>query len=97
MIELSDVERALKKVEKKFDDSTLAMEMLRELKKSGQRKFIIIIVLIIALIGTNLGWLIYESQFETVAEETIVDSEDNGIATYLENSESGDIIYGKDN
>ena len=47
---------------------TLAMEMLKELKKSAQRKFIIIIILIIALIATNLGWFIYESQFETITE-----------------------------
>ena len=45
------------------------MEMLKELKRSGTRKFIIIVILIIALIGTNVGWLLYESQFETV--ETI--------------------------
>jgi len=60
------VEQKLDNVQEKFEQNTLAMEMLKELKKSGQRKFIIIIILIIALIGTNLGWLIYESQFETV-------------------------------
>lgn len=63
------VEKKLKKVEKKFDDTTLAMEMLQELKKSSQHKFIIIIILIIALIVTNVGWLLYESQFETTLEE----------------------------
>jgi uncharacterized membrane protein len=92
------VEKKLKKVEKKFDDTTLAMEMLQELKKSSQHKFIIIVILIIALIVTNVGWLLYESSMETVAEteETIIDS-GNGIATYLENSESGDINYGENN
>ena len=53
-----------------MEDNTLALEMLKELKKSGQRKFIIIIILIIALVGTNLGWLYYNSQFETIAEES---------------------------
>ena len=56
-------------MEKKLEEKTLAMEMLQELKKQGQHKFIIIIILIIALIGTNVGWLIYESQWETVVEE----------------------------
>ena len=97
MVSLSDIERKLEKVDKKLEESSLAMEILRELKKSGQRKFVIIIILIFALIVTNVGWLIYNAQFETVTEETIVDSEDNGIATYLENSNSGDINYGKDN
>lgn len=63
------IEGKLEEVNKKLEDSTLAMEMLKELKKQGQHKFIIIIILIIALIGTNVGWLIYESQFETVSEE----------------------------
>ena len=98
MVELTDIERKWEKVDKKLEESYLAMEMLRELKKSGQRKFIIIIILIVALIATNVGWLIYNAQFETVSEieETTVDG-DNGIATYLENSNSGDINYGENN
>jgi hypothetical protein len=69
MVELSDIERKLNNVEKKLEDDTLAMEMLKELKKQGQYKFIIILILIVALIGTNIGWLIYNSQFETVTDE----------------------------
>lgn len=52
----------------KQDDNTLAMEMLKELKQSAKRKFIIIIILIIALVASNVGWLLYESQFETITE-----------------------------
>ena len=52
----------------KQDDNTLAMEMLQELKRSAKRKFIIIIILIIALVASNVGWFIYESQFETITE-----------------------------
>lgn len=98
MDNLEKVEKKLNKVQKQFEENTLAFEMLRELKKSAKRKFIIIVILIIALIGTNVGWLMYNSQFEVVAdtEETIVDG-GNGMATYLENSSSGDINYGKDN
>lgn len=70
MDKLTKVEKKLNNVEKKFEENTLALEMLKELKKQGQHKFIIIIILIIALIGTNVGWLIYESQFETITEET---------------------------
>ena len=69
MVELTDIERKLEKVDKKLEESSLAMEMLRELKKSGHRKFIIIIILIVALIATNVGWLIYNAQFETITEE----------------------------
>lgn len=66
---LLKIEHKLDKVQEKFEENTLAMEMLKELKKSGTRKFIIIIILVLALIGTNVGWLIYESQFETITEE----------------------------
>lgn len=44
-----------------------------EQEKAHQHKlnvklFAIIIILIIALLGTNIGWIIYESQFEVVGE-----------------------------
>ena len=69
MDNLEKVQEKLEKVEEKVEENTLAMEMLKELKRSGTRKFVIIVILIIALIVSNIGWLLYESQFETV--ETI--------------------------
>lgn len=64
-------------------EKALAIETIHDLK-------IIIIFLIIALVGSNLAWLIYESQWEEVEATTV-----NGdSATYLEDSESGDINYG---
>lgn len=76
---IEKIEGKLDEVSKKLEDNTLAMEMLKELKKQGQHKFIIIIILIIVLIGTNIGWLIYESQYETLTEETTqyIDDIDN--------------------
>lgn len=40
--------------------------------KQQKRLFILCIILIAALIASNLGWVIYESQFETVEEDTSV-------------------------
>lgn len=77
-------------------EKSLAMEMLEELKRANKRNFAIIVVLIIVFVGSNIGWLIYESQYEVVGETTTVDAGD-GVATYLENSNSGDINYGEDN
>ena len=68
--------KKINNVQKKFDENTLAMEMLTELKTSAKRKFIIIIILVIALIGTNLAWLIRESQFETITEDELQVMED---------------------
>lgn len=39
-----------------------------------KKMFWTIIMLIVALIGTNLAWLIYESQFETVTSDKVEQS-----------------------
>lgn len=82
-----------------MEKDTLATEMLKELKAQSKRKDIIIIVLIGVILAMIIGFFIYENQFEVVAdtETTTVDGGENGIATYLENSESGDINYGENN
>ena len=85
------------------EEEPLATEMMKELKIIGREKTAIIILLIIVLVATNVYWIKkytdydYETNSEEMTEETIVDSEGDGMATYLENSESGDIINGKDN
>ena len=54
-----------------MEEKSIAMEMLQELKRTNKRNFITIIILLVALIGSNISWLIYESQYETFGEETI--------------------------
>lgn len=82
-----------------MEKETLATEMLREIKAQSKRKDIIIIILIGVILAMIISFFIYENQFEVVAdtETTTVDGGENGIATYLENSESGDINYGENN
>lgn len=80
-----------------MEKETLATEMLKELKAQSKRKDIIIIILIGVILAMIIAFFIYENQFETVSEQTTVDGGENGVATYLENSESGDINYGEDN
>ena len=65
-------------------------------ERRAKRLIAIIVLLIVLLVGSNIGWLIYESQFEDVitSEEIIVDAEENGIANYIGND--GDIYNGKD-
>ncbi|MBQ6127079.1 hypothetical protein IJI69_00310 [Candidatus Saccharibacteria bacterium] len=38
-------------------------------ERTTVRLWVIIIILAVMLIGTNIGWLLYESQFETVSDE----------------------------
>jgi hypothetical protein len=56
----------------------------------------VIVLLIVLFVGSNIGWLVYESQFveAETTEEIIVDAEDDGIANYIGND--GDIINGED-
>jgi cell division septal protein FtsQ len=76
------------------EQHSLAYELLVECKKKTQRDFLVIVLVIVLLFVSNILWLWYMSQFDYSSEETIVDS-GNGTATYLENSESGDINYGE--
>lgn len=48
----------------------LYKEIIADLKKASKRNFIIILVLLLMLFGSNMAWLIYEAQYETVADET---------------------------
>ena len=63
-------------------------------ERANKRLWIIIIILIVALVGTNAGWIIYESQF--IETETTIDQQvDTGVGTAVV-SGTGDAIYGKD-
>ena len=63
-------------------------------ERNIKRLWIIILVLIVALIGTNLAWIIYESQFEVVEETSTTITQDNadGYNNYIGND--GDIVNG---
>ena len=71
--EVQDLKGSLKKMEEEIKQQSLALEMMKELKKSAHRWFIISIFLLIALIVTNIAWFIYESSFETVTETQTVE------------------------
>jgi abortive infection bacteriophage resistance protein len=71
--------------------SYLAYESaMARMERANKRSFIIILILIFALIATNTGWIIYESQFETV--ETTIEAEQNGAEVNIVGG--GDVSYG---
>ena len=70
-----------------MEKETLATEMLREIKAQSKRWFIIAIIELIIIITTNAGWLIYESQFETVTEEQTQEAYYNDNSTVTQNIE----------
>ena len=65
---------------------------MARMERANKRNFIIIIILILALIATNAGWIIYESQFETVETSTQIEAEQNGAEVNIVGG--GDINYG---
>lgn len=66
----------------------LYKEIISDLKKASKRNFIVIIVLLIMLFATNIGWLIYESQFEYVTDTETIELEQ----TDVENSNQSGVI-----
>ena len=62
------------------------------MERQVRRMFIIIIILLIGLIGTNVGWIIYESQFDTYTITQETEGEDNVRVSGITN---GDINYGE--
>ena len=65
-------------------------------ERQSKRLVAVIILLILLLVGSNIGWLVYESSFETVEstveEDVVVDAGESGIANYIGND--GDITNG---
>ena len=57
----------------------------------------VIVLLIVLLVGTNVGWLIYNSQFEvleeTTTETTVTQDNASGYNNYIGND--GDIVNGE--
>ena len=71
--EIEELKGSVENMEKEVKEQTLALEMLSELKKTTKRWFVVSIILLIALVGTNVSWLIYESSFDTVTETQTVE------------------------
>lgn len=66
---------------------------MSRLERQSKRLWIVILVLVFLLVGTNCAWLWYNSQFETVetVEEVVIEAE-QGDGTNIVGG--GDVIYG---
>jgi hypothetical protein len=62
------------------------------MERQVKRMFIIIIILIIGLIGTNVAWIVYESQFDTYTVTQEAEGEGDVKVSGVTN---GDIVYGE--
>lgn len=76
----------------------LATELLREIKQESKRRFIIIMILIAALVGSNLAWLIawnLPAGKEITTESYELQGEDSANVVY--SSGEGDIEINGEN
>lgn len=81
-------------------NESLAMMPIAQHEKDQNRlmkiiKWLVVVIamLIVLLVGSNVGWLIYESQFETVeTNETIVEATQDGEGVNIVGG--GDVNYG---
>lgn len=64
-------------------------EMARA-ERRDKRQWIVIIVLIVELFASNIGWLLYESQFETYTYT----QDGDGLNNINGSGTQGDILYG---
>ena len=74
------------------DNQSLATELLHEVKATSKRWFILFIITLLMLFGTNMAWL-YAWNLQT--EETTISRDNNSNANYI-NGE-GDITNGGEN
>lgn len=70
--DVQEAKEELEEIKLHYGVLDLYKEIISDFKRASKRNFIIILVLLFMLFATNIGWLIYESQFEYVTEtETI--------------------------
>ena len=69
-----------------MEKETLALEMLKEVKAQSKRWFIIAMIELVLLVGSNIAWLVYESQFEeiTTEEQVIEDINNSSNSNYTQ-------------
>ena len=65
--------------------------ILAHMERTNRRLFILCLILILALIGTNGAWIYYESQWQYTQESTQIDAEQEGELNIIG---GGDVTYG---
>lgn len=85
-----DIEKKVEAVAEKVEERSLAMEILSELKLTIKRLWVIILILIGVLVGSNMAWLYVFQSYDYVSYEQ--STEGGGDANFIGND--GDINNG---
>lgn len=72
---------------------------MSRLERELKRLWIVVLVLIFLLVGSNCAWLWYESQFETIEEtyQEVIQEADNGENHFIGGDVIGETDYKNDN
>lgn len=77
-------------------ESQYTIDILTALaERTIKRLWILIILLVVLLFGTNAAWIYYEAQWEVVESTEITQENENGYNNYIGND--GDIYNGETN
>jgi len=72
-----------------MDNTSIAKELCSSLKEANKRLFCVVLILILALILTNGGWIWYNMQWEYTTETIEVDTQNSGGNAVLNTGEGG--------
>lgn len=67
---------------------------MSRMERTNKRLWIMCLILIVALLGTNIGWLLYERQWEYYETEITQEVEQDGSGVNI--ISGGDTSYGAD-
>ena len=71
-------------------ESALARE-----DRKNKRLWILVIILLVILVGTNTGWMIYESQYEDVVTTVSQEAQAEGGNAVVYGDRAGAVFYGE--
>lgn len=66
---------------------------MARMERTVKRLWILLILLAVFLVGTNVAWIVYESQWEVYETTEVTQENENGYNSYIGND--GDIYNGK--
>ena len=68
-------------------------EQMVRIERTNVRLWILCILLILMLVGTNIAWIYYESQWQVTTETTEIEAEQDGEINIVG---GGDVNYGSE-
>ena len=66
---------------------------MARLERTIKRLWILLIILVVLFVGSNVAWIVYESQWEVYETTEVTQENESGYNSYIGND--GDIYNGK--